>query len=121
MAASTLAVSDAAPPFGATLIDHSRCTGCHACTTACKSENQVPLSVTRTYVKYVDVGRFPYARRVFQVARCSFYALAPVAGALAAAQLGAVASGRVAAAALAPMLGGLIALIAAKIWWDVLR
>ena len=45
--------------------------GCHACTTACKSENDVPLSVTRTYVKSVDVGTFPTARRAFQVTRCN--------------------------------------------------
>ena len=28
----------------AKVIDHTRCIGCHACSTACKSENQVPLS-----------------------------------------------------------------------------
>ena len=28
-------------------------------------------SVTRTYVKYVDVGTFPQARRAFQVTRCN--------------------------------------------------
>ena len=55
----------------AKVIDHSRCIGCHACTTACKSENLVPLSVTRTYVKYVDVGEFPQTRRAFQVTRCN--------------------------------------------------
>lgn len=55
----------------AKVIDHTRCIGCHACTTACKSENQVPLGVTRTYVKYVDVGVFPAARRAFQVTRCN--------------------------------------------------
>ena len=55
----------------AKVIDHTRCIGCHACTTACKSENEVPLSVTRTYVKHVDVGAFPLARRVFQVTRCN--------------------------------------------------
>jgi Fe-S-cluster-containing dehydrogenase component len=43
----------------------------HACSTACKSENEVPLSVNRTYVKYVDVGTFPQARRAFQVTRCN--------------------------------------------------
>src|SRR6266566_2248860 len=55
----------------AKVIDQTRCIGCHACTTACKSENEVPLSVTRTYVKSVDVGVFPQARRAFQVTRCN--------------------------------------------------
>jgi Fe-S-cluster-containing dehydrogenase component len=55
----------------AKVIDHTRCIGCHACTTACKSENEVPLAVTRTYVKYVDVGVFPQSRRAFQVTRCN--------------------------------------------------
>jgi Fe-S-cluster-containing dehydrogenase component/formate-dependent nitrite reductase membrane component NrfD len=55
----------------AKVIDHERCIGCHACTTACKSENEVPLGVTRTYVKYVDVGVFPQVRRAFQVTRCN--------------------------------------------------
>lgn len=55
----------------AKVVDHTRCIGCHACSTACKSENFVPLAVNRTYVKYVDVGRFPQARRAFQVTRCN--------------------------------------------------
>ncbi len=62
---------DDTSPLWAKLIDQSRCIGCHACTTACKSENDVPLSVTRTYVKSVDVGVFPEARRNFQVTRCN--------------------------------------------------
>ncbi|HLO36656.1 MAG TPA: 4Fe-4S dicluster domain-containing protein, partial [Candidatus Deferrimicrobium sp.] len=53
------------------VIDQTRCIGCHACTTACKSENEVPIGVTRTYVKAVDVGTFPNARRAFQVTRCN--------------------------------------------------
>jgi Fe-S-cluster-containing dehydrogenase component/formate-dependent nitrite reductase membrane component NrfD len=53
------------------VLDQSVCIGCHACTTACKSENAVPLGVSRTYVKAVDVGVFPLARRVFQVTRCN--------------------------------------------------
>ena len=53
------------------LLDQSRCVGCHACTTACKSENEVPVGVTRTYVKSVDVGVFPQVRRAFQVTRCN--------------------------------------------------
>ncbi|PZR88674.1 MAG: ferredoxin [Candidatus Nephthysia bennettiae] len=58
-------------PLWAKVIDQSKCIGCHACTTACKSENEVPLSVTRTFVKYVDVGHWPAARRSFQVTRCN--------------------------------------------------
>ena len=61
----------------AKVIDHESCIGCHACSTACKSENEVPLSVNRTYVKYVDVGVFPQARRAFQVTRCNQCADAP--------------------------------------------
>ncbi|MBI4263536.1 MAG: 4Fe-4S dicluster domain-containing protein [Acidobacteria bacterium] len=65
------------PPRWTKVIDQTRCIGCHACTTACKSENHVPLSVTRTYVKAVEIGRFPQARRVFQVTRCNQCASAP--------------------------------------------
>lgn len=59
------------------VLDQTRCIGCHACTTACKSENEVPLGVTRTYVKSVDVGVFPQARRAFQVTRCNQCSDAP--------------------------------------------
>ena len=62
---------DDQPAKWAKVIDHSRCIGCHACSTACKSENDVPLSVNRTYVKYVDVGLFPNVRRAYQVTRCN--------------------------------------------------
>jgi Fe-S-cluster-containing dehydrogenase component/formate-dependent nitrite reductase membrane component NrfD len=65
------AADDAAAVAWAKVVDHERCIGCHACSTACKSENQVPLSVNRTYVKYVDVGVYPQARRAFQVTRCN--------------------------------------------------
>lgn len=67
----TTAPTTASGPVWAKVVDHTRCIGCHACTTACKSENEVPLSVTRTYVKYVDTGHFPQARRSFQVTRCN--------------------------------------------------
>ncbi|MBA2317829.1 MAG: polysulfide reductase NrfD [Euzebyales bacterium] len=66
-----------APPKFAKILDQSRCIGCHACTTACKSENDVPLSVSRTYVKSVDSGLFPEARRSFQVNRCNMCEDAP--------------------------------------------
>ena len=71
------AVTDGSPVKWAKVIDHTKCIGCHACSTACKSENQVPLSVNRTYVKHVDVGIFPQARRAFQVTRCNQCADAP--------------------------------------------
>ena len=70
-------IEPSAPTQWAKVIDHTRCIGCHACTTACKSENLVPLSVTRTYVKHVDVGVFPQARRAHQVTRCNQCAHAP--------------------------------------------
>jgi Fe-S-cluster-containing dehydrogenase component/formate-dependent nitrite reductase membrane component NrfD len=53
------------------IIDNRKCIGCHACTVACKTENHVPLSVNRTWVKYVEKGSFPNTRRVFQVTRCN--------------------------------------------------
>lgn len=65
------------PARWAKVIDNTRCIGCHACTVACKSENEVPLAVTRTYVKYVDHGAFPNARRAFQVTRCNMCEDAP--------------------------------------------
>ena len=59
------------------LIDQRKCIGCHACSTACKSENQVPLGVYRTWVKYVEKGTFPNVRRFFQVTRCNHCANPP--------------------------------------------
>ncbi len=53
------------------LIDNRKCIGCHSCTVACKTENHVPLGVNRTWVKYVEKGRFPNTRRFFQVTRCN--------------------------------------------------
>ncbi len=59
------------------LIDNRKCIGCHACTTACKSENEVPLGVNRTWVKYTEKGVFPDTRRYFQVTRCNHCANPP--------------------------------------------
>ena len=53
------------------VIDARKCIGCHACTVACKSENEVPLGVNRTWVKYVEKGSFPNTRRYFTVMRCN--------------------------------------------------
>jgi Fe-S-cluster-containing dehydrogenase component/formate-dependent nitrite reductase membrane component NrfD len=53
------------------VIDNRKCIGCHACSVACKTENHVPLGVNRTWVKYVEKGRYPKVRRHFQVTRCN--------------------------------------------------
>ncbi len=53
------------------ILDKSRCIGCHACTVACKSENDVSLGSFRTWVKYTESGRFPETRRSFTVLRCN--------------------------------------------------
>lgn len=59
------------------VIDTRSCIGCHACSTACKSENEVPLGVHRTWVKYTETGRYPDVRRNFQVTRCNHCANPP--------------------------------------------
>ena len=59
------------------VIDNRKCIGCHACSTACKSENEVPLGVYRTWVKYVEQGVYPNTRRHFQVTRCNHCANPP--------------------------------------------
>ena len=59
------------------VIDQRKCIGCHACTVACKEENQVPLGVNRTWVKYIEKGTFPDTRRYFSVLRCNHCDNAP--------------------------------------------
>ncbi len=59
------------------VLDQRRCIGCHACTVACKSENDVPLGDFRTWVKYTEVGSFPAVRRHFAVLRCNQCTAAP--------------------------------------------
>ena len=59
------------------VIDHRKCIGCHACTVACKSENEVPVGDFRTWVKYTEVGTFPAVRRHFAVLRCNQCTNAP--------------------------------------------
>lgn len=59
------------------IIDNRKCIGCHACTTACKSEHDVPVGVFRTWVKQVEKGEFPNTRRMFSVMRCNHCTDAP--------------------------------------------
>jgi Fe-S-cluster-containing dehydrogenase component len=53
------------------VLDQRACIGCHACTVACKVEHGVELGVFRTWVKYIEHGTFPDARRAFSVMRCN--------------------------------------------------
>ncbi len=53
------------------VINQQTCIGCHACTVACKAENNVPVGGFRTSVKYTEVGAFPDIRRLFLVQRCN--------------------------------------------------
>ncbi|MEO5917999.1 MAG: 4Fe-4S dicluster domain-containing protein [Candidatus Limnocylindrales bacterium] len=59
------------------VIDQTSCIGCHACTTACKAENDVPLGVNRTWVKYIERGSFPDTKRDIAVLRCNHCEDAP--------------------------------------------
>jgi Fe-S-cluster-containing dehydrogenase component len=59
------------------VIDHDSCIGCHACTVACKAENDVPVGNFRTSVKYTEVGHYPEIRRHFLVQRCNHCRDAP--------------------------------------------
>lgn len=59
------------------VLDNRKCIGCHACSTACKSEHDVPVGVNRTWVKQVEKGEFPDVRRYFSVMRCNHCSDAP--------------------------------------------
>jgi tetrathionate reductase subunit B len=55
----------------AMVIDTRRCIGCHACTVACKSENDVPLGNNRCWVEYTEKGSFPNVDRSFLPRLCN--------------------------------------------------
>ncbi len=75
------------------VIDHSRCIGCHACTVACKAENDVPVGSFRTWVKYTEQGSFPEVKRSFAVLRCNQCSAAPCVSICPTAALGKGANG----------------------------
>jgi tetrathionate reductase subunit B len=52
-------------------IDLERCIGCHACTVACKAENDVPLGVFRDWVEEHQLGQYPHARPYFLPKLCN--------------------------------------------------
>ncbi len=60
-----------ANPHYGMLIDLRRCIGCHACSVACKAEFDVPLGKTRSWVEYVEKGRYPHVSRSFLPRLCN--------------------------------------------------
>ncbi len=59
------------------VLDQGACIGCHACTVACKAENDVPLGSFRTWVKWIEKGEFPETQRAAAVLRCNHCSDAP--------------------------------------------
>jgi tetrathionate reductase subunit B len=58
------------PPRWKMALNVERCIGCHACSVACKVENNVPLGRFRTKVYYLDEGKFPKVTRSFLPTLC---------------------------------------------------
>lgn len=58
-------------PHWVMIMDLRRCTGCRACTVACKSEYNVPLGAFKTVIKQVVTGKYPDTRRSFIPRRCN--------------------------------------------------
>jgi len=53
------------------VIDLRKCIGCHSCSVACKTENEVPPAVFRSWVKLMDKGVYPYARSLSLPVLCN--------------------------------------------------
>lgn len=53
------------------LVDQRRCIGCHSCTIACKSENNVPPGYWRSWVKGLQKGSFPDVGNLFLRRLCN--------------------------------------------------
>ncbi len=71
LAAPAKAASAELPVQYAMVIDTRRCNGCHACTVACKSEFEVPIGTTRSWVEYVEKGSYPNVTRNFLPRLCN--------------------------------------------------
>lgn len=52
------------------LVDIRKCTGCHACSVACKAENKTPQGVDYRWVKEAEDGKFPNVTRIFMPGLC---------------------------------------------------
>lgn len=59
------------------LIDLNRCSGCHACSVACKAEHRAPTDFFRHTVQYIENGSFPNVSRTFIPTLCQHCEDAP--------------------------------------------
>lgn len=59
------------------LIDLASCSGCHACSVACKAEHRAPVGQTRHRVQYVEAGAYPSVQRTFVPTLCQHCTDAP--------------------------------------------
>ncbi len=53
------------------VIDLRRCFGCHACSVACKAEQDVPLGYFKSWVVVSEKGTFPDVKRDFVPVLCN--------------------------------------------------
>jgi tetrathionate reductase subunit B len=59
------------------LVDQRRCIGCHSCSIACKSENNVPLGFWRSWIKGLQKGTYPDVGNHFLRRLCNHCDVAP--------------------------------------------
>ena len=69
--AKEAAAAKAKAPRWAMVIDLRRCSGCRACTIACKAEYDVPLGVWNTVTQEEVVGKYPNTQKLFIPRRCN--------------------------------------------------
>ncbi len=55
----------------AMVIDLRKCFGCHGCSVACKTQNDVPLGVWRNGVITTEKGKYPNVKRQFLPVLCN--------------------------------------------------
>ena len=68
---ATAAITPKHKPRYGMLIDTRKCVGCHACSVACRSENNVPEGRHRSWVEYIEKGTFPNVRLSFLPRLCN--------------------------------------------------
>lgn len=53
------------------VIDLRKCFGCHACSVACKAQQDVPLGVWRSWINVTESGTYPNVQRSFLPVLCN--------------------------------------------------